>query len=126
MMPGGGGPRPAGATEGASGPGQSGGPPEGQGGPPAGGRGAKPNIDYPVKLLLVSENSRFGGGTAEKKFEWGCIDTGLVAQNVMLFCAANGLVTHPKAGIDDAKMKELLNLTDTQHCHLELPLGYAK
>lgn len=131
MTPGGGGPRPAGA----SGPGQAGGPPgdqasgpsQGREGAPAGGMGgARPTIDYPVKLLLVSENSRFGGGTAEKKFEWGCIDAGLVGQNIMLFCAANGLVTHPKAAIDDDKMKTLLNLTDTQHCHLELPLGYAK
>lgn len=94
---------------------------------PGGGRGgARPTIDYPIELLLVSENARFGGGTAEKKFEWGCIDTGLVAQNIMLFCAVNGLVTHPKAGIDDDGMKSLLGLTDTQHCHLELPVGYAK
>ncbi len=134
MMRGGGGPGPTGAPGGAPGAGQPGGPSggqasgpsQGQGGPPAGGMGARPTIDYPVELLLVSENSRFGGGTAEKKFEWGCIDTGLVAQNIMLFCAANGLVTHPKAGIDDDKMKSLLNLTDTQHCHLELPVGYGK
>lgn len=129
------GPMPAGAPEGASGPGQAGGdrdglasgPPPGQGGPPSGGMGGgRPIIDYPIELLLVSENSRFGGGTAEKKFEWGCIDTGLVAQNIMLFCAGNGLVTHPKASIDDEKMKTLLNLTDTQHCHLVLPVGYAE
>jgi hypothetical protein len=122
MPPGGGGPRPGSAA----GPGQTEGAPQGEAGPPAGGKGARPTIDYPIRLLLVSENSRFGGGTAEKKFEWGCIDAGLVGQNVMLFCAANGLVTHPKAGIDDEGMKALLGLTDTQHCHLELPVGYEK
>jgi nitroreductase len=120
MPPGGGGPRP----EGASGPGQTGGPSAGGMGP--GGGGARPTIDYPVRLLLVSENSRFGGGTDEKKFEWGCIDAGLAGQNIMLFCAANGLVAHPKAAIDDDGMKTLLGLTDTQHCHLDLPVGYAK
>jgi nitroreductase len=126
MPPGGGGPRPGSASGPGQPEGQAGGPPQGQGGPPAGGMAARPTIDYPVRLLLVSENSRFGGGTAEKKFEWGCIDSGLVGQNVMLFCAANGLVTHPKAAIDDEGMKTLLGLTDTQHCHLELPVGYAK
>jgi hypothetical protein len=133
MMPGGGGPKPT-ETSGqgqaqAGGPSgdQASGPPQGQAGAPAGGMGGgKPSIDYPIELLLVSENSRFGGGTAEKKFEWGCIDSGLVAQNIMLFCAANGMVTHPKAGIDDDGMKSLLGLTDTQHCHLELPIGFEK
>ena len=131
MMRGGGGPRPAGAPDGAAGPGQAAGQPGGPGAPPAGamgpGGGAPgASFDYPVELLLVSENARFGMGTAEKKFEWGCIDTGLVAQNIMLFCAGNGLVTHPKAGINVDKMKSLLKLTDTQHCHLELPVGYAR
>lgn len=114
MMPGGGGPRPAG-REGES--------PAGARGP---GPGARPSIDYPVKFLLVSENSRFGGGTAELKYEWGCLDAGMVAQNIMLFCSGNGLLSHPKAAIDKDKMKSLLKLTETQKVVLELPVGYPK
>jgi nitroreductase len=91
---------------------------------PQGGNGKQSNQS--VILLLVSDNSRFGGGTDQKKFEWGAVDSGLVGQNVMLFCAGNGLVTHPRASIDDARMKTLLNLKDTQHAHLELPIGYPK
>jgi nitroreductase len=87
--------------------------------------GATPSYQS-VVLLLVSDNSRFGGGTDAKKFEWGAIDTGIVAQNAMLFCAANGLVTHPRASIDESKLKTLLGLKDTQHVHLELPIGYPK
>ncbi len=125
---------PPGAPAGAAGPGQAGGqatgPQQGQGAPAgemgAGRGGAMTSFDYPLELLLVSENARFRIGTTEKKFEWGCIDTGLVAQNIMLFCSGNGLLTHPKAAIDEAKMKTLLKLTDTQHVLLVLPVGYAK
>jgi hypothetical protein len=115
----------AGAPSGAQG--QPGGQP---GGAPAVGQGPQgatgKQSDQSVILLLVSDNSRFGGGTDAKKFEWGAVDSGIVGQNVMLFCAGNGLVTHPRAAIDDAKMKTLLNLKDTQHAHLELPIGYPK
>jgi nitroreductase len=95
-----------------------------QGGPPGGDRAS---FDYPVILLLVSENARFGAGTDELKYEWGAVDAGLVAQNLMLFCAGNGLVAHPKAAEDrEGTMKNLLNLTDTQHTLLLLDVGYPK
>jgi hypothetical protein len=129
--------------------GRRGGPPAGaqggtEGGPPAGARGGAEgspqsgaqggrgtggmsSFDYPVILLLVSENARFGGGTDELKYEWGAVDAGLVGQNIMLFCSGNGLVAHPKAAVDsDGTLKNLLNLTDTQHTLLRIDVGYPK
>lgn len=44
----------------------------------------------------------------------------------MLFCAANGLVTHPKAAIEESKMEPLLKLKDTQILLFNLPIGYPK
>lgn len=111
------------------------------GGPPAGERGGAPggatggpmpggggtSFNYPIKVLLVSENARFPAGTAELKAEWGVFDAGLVAQNMMLFCSGMGLVAHPKAAVDtDGKIKSLLKLTDTQHAAIELDIGYPK
>ncbi len=101
-----------------------GGPP---GTPPAGGPPggpAAPGSAPPVNLVLVSDTSRFGAGTPELKYEWGAIDTGLVSQNIALFCAARGLGTRPRASISKDNLRKLLNLKDTQHPFLEHPVGY--
>jgi hypothetical protein len=112
-----GGPRPAGSPGAA--------PAAGQIAPPGGGGGAGASFNYPIKLLIVSENARFKVGTIELKSEWGVFDAGLVAQNIMLFCSGTGLVAHPKAAVDfDGKIKALLKLTDTQHAAIELDIGY--
>ena len=80
----------------------------------------------PIQLVLVSDASRFGGGTPELKYEWGAIDTGIVSQNIALFCAATGLGTRPRASIAKDKLKSLLKLKDTQNPFLEHPVGYLK
>ena len=67
-----------------------------------------------------------GGGTPELKYEWGAIDTGIVSQNIALFCAATGLGTRPRASIAKDKLKSLLKLKDTQNPFLEHPVGYLK
>jgi len=76
---------------------------------------------------VVSENARSSGNTAERKFEFGVFDAGLLAQNMMLFCSGMGFVAHPKAATDtEGKIKSLLKLTDTQHAAIELDVGYPK
>lgn len=128
----GGGPRPAGATGGAPGsaPAAGQGAPAGVPGaaPAAGGTaGARQSFNYPIKILLVSETSRFRAGTAELKAQWGIFDAGLVAQNMMLLCSGTGLVAHPKSAVDtEGKIKSLLKLTDTQIVAIELDIGYPK
>jgi SagB-type dehydrogenase family enzyme len=62
----------------------------------------------PVNLALVSDASRFGAGTPELKYEWGAIDTGIVSQNIALFCAAKGLGTRPRASISKDNLRKLL------------------
>jgi len=88
-------------------------------------RGGPPS-SAPVQLVLVSDASRFGGGTPELKYEWGAIDTGIVSQNIALFCAATGLGTRPRGSIAKDKLKSLLKLKDTQNPFLEHPVGYIK
>jgi hypothetical protein len=97
-------------------------PPGGQPGRGPGGTQSMP----PVQLVLVSDVSRFGGGTPELRLEWGAIDTGIVSQNIALFCAATGLGTRPRASIAKDKLRELLRLRDTQYPLLEHPVGYKK
>jgi len=97
--------------------------PEGPQGPkPPGG----PQSPAPIQLILVSDVSRFGRGTPELKYEWAAIDTGIVSQNIALFCAATGMATRPRASISKDKVKSLLKLKDTQHPFLNHPIGYPK
>jgi len=85
-----------------------------------------PPSNPPVQLILVSESARFRMGPPELRYEWGAIDTGIVSQNISLFCAATGIKTRPRASMDKEKIKSLLKLKETQHVFLNHPVGYAK
>jgi len=65
-------------------------------------------------------------GPQELRYEWGAIDAGIISQNISLFCAATGLKTRPRAAINKEKIKNLLQLRDTQYVLLNHPVGYAK
>ena len=80
----------------------------------------------PVLLILVSDISKFTRGETAGKLEIAALDTGIVSQNIALFCAGTGLATRPRASMDKAKIKELLKLTDTQYPLLNMPVGYKK
>lgn len=80
----------------------------------------------PVIIVLISESARFKTGTPDKKLEWGAIDTGIVSQNISLFCAATGLKTRPRGSMDKEKIRALLKLKDSQTIFLNHPVGHAK
>ncbi len=65
-------------------------------------------------------------GPEALRYEWGAIDTGIVSQNISLFCAATDLKTRPRVSMDKEKVKSLLGLGDTQHVFLNHPVGYAR
>ena len=92
---------------------------------PSGGPGG-PQSPAPVQIILVSDISRFRMGETPLKLEWAAIDTGIVSQNISLFCAATGLATRPRASMSREKIKELLRLSDTQYPLLNHPVGYPK
>lgn len=81
----------------------------------------------PVILLLVSDLSKFGqAGALEERQMMGCIDAGIVYQNIALFGAANDICTRPRAMMDKAGVKALLKLGDLQLPVLNVPVGYKK
>ncbi len=86
----------------------------------------RPESNPPVQIILVSDISRFRMGSQDLKLEWAAIDAGIVSQNISLFCAATGLKTRPRASMDREKIKQLLNLKETQYVLLNHPVGYAK
>jgi hypothetical protein len=79
-----------------------------------------------IQIVLVSDPDRFRAGTADQKYEWGAIDTGIISQNISLFCAATGLKTRPRSLIDKEGIKDLLELKETQYVFLNHPVGYAR
>lgn len=80
----------------------------------------------PVSLLLVSDLSRLGDAKNVHTQLMGAMDTGIVSQNISIFCSAAKLATVPRASMDAAKLKSLLKLTDSQLLLMNHPVGYYK
>lgn len=80
----------------------------------------------PVSLLLVSDLSRLGDAKNTHTQLMGAVDTGIVSQNISIFCSAAKLATVPRASMDTAKLKSVLKLTDTQLPLMNHPVGYHK
>jgi SagB-type dehydrogenase family enzyme len=80
----------------------------------------------PVILVMVSDISRFRPSPDSLKLVWAAMDVGTVSQNISLFCAGIGLSTVPRAGMNQAKLREVMKLKETQHIMLNNPVGYPK
>jgi len=79
----------------------------------------------PVSLVLVSDLSRYKR-VDDKSKQFAAADAGMVCQNINIFCAAAGLVTVPRATMDEKKLTEVLKLTSNQVLELNNPVGYPK
>ncbi len=77
---------------------------------------ARQRTDAPVMLVLVSDT----------KEAWGALDTGIVSQNISLYCAAMNLATVVRGSMDRDALKKALKLEDSQELHLNHPVGYFK
>ena len=77
-----------------------------------------------VILVLVSDISRFQNGDDKMKLSMAALDAGMVSQNIAVFCAGTGLLTRPRATMDQPKLKEILKLKDTQYLLLNNPVSY--
>lgn len=80
----------------------------------------------PVCIVLVSDGSLFDGGDTEMNLMMRAADAGIVSQNISIFCAANGLVTVPRAYMESEKLKKALNLSPAERPLLNHPVGYPK
>jgi SagB-type dehydrogenase family enzyme len=80
----------------------------------------------PVVCLLVSDISRFTAGEDSLRLFWAATDAGIVSQNISIFCASVGLATRPRASMDQQKLRQILNLKDSQHLMLNNPVSYKK
>ena len=81
----------------------------------------------PVLLVLICDISRFTTLKDESlKLKLAAMDSGIVSQNIALFCAGADLATRPRASVNVPNLKEILKLNDAQIPMLNHPVGYLK
>jgi nitroreductase len=81
--------------------------------------------EAPLVFLLVSDISRFSRGDETQRLRNAAMDAAMVAQNILIFCASEGFATVPRGIMDSQKIREALNLTDSQHPMLNVPVSYV-
>ena len=79
-----------------------------------------------VNLVYVADFSRMGKASNEDKEFYSAADTGVIVQNVYLFCASEGLATGVRASIDKPALAKALLLRPDQKITLAQSVGYPK
>ncbi|MFZ0945308.1 MAG: SagB/ThcOx family dehydrogenase [Syntrophobacteraceae bacterium] len=88
--------------------------------------GEQPYVkDAPVVLIYVADYSKVDAGSLDKQLLVGA-DTGLISENVYLFCASEGLATVVRALIDRDALAKELKLRPDQKIILDQCVGYPK
>ncbi|MCD7963421.1 MAG: SagB/ThcOx family dehydrogenase [Rikenellaceae bacterium] len=77
-------------------------------------------FDAPVYLVIVANS------TDNRSKESYYADSGIVSQNISLFCSGRGLGTVCRGSMDQAKLREALKLQDNQYLLLNHPVGYPR
>lgn len=79
----------------------------------------------PLNLVYVADFGKMGDASAEDRTFYASADTGFVAQNVYLYCAAAGLACVVRGLVDRRKLAPALGLRVDQRIVLAQTVGYA-
>jgi len=79
-----------------------------------------------VDLVYVADMTKRTDKTMEGKMLSAYADTGLIAENVYLYCAAEGLATVVRSGIDRPPLAKAMKLRSDQTITLMQCVGYPK
>jgi SagB-type dehydrogenase family enzyme len=92
-----------------------------------GATGQQPFVkEAPVNLVYVADLAKTGKGAVVERMLLTAADTGVIAQNVYLFCASEGLATVVRASIDSEALANLIKLRPDQKIMLAQTVGYPK
>ena len=80
----------------------------------------------PLNLVYVANYQRMTGVTEEEKTFYAAADTGLMAENVYLYCASSGLGVVVRGAVDREALAVALGLGPHQHITLAQTVGYPK
>lgn len=81
--------------------------------------------DAPVDLVYVVDLAKTRGRSAERDMFVGA-DVGVIAQNVYLFCASEGLATVVRGSIERPALAKAMRLRPEQKIVLAQTVGYSK
>ncbi len=81
--------------------------------------------DAPIVLIYVADYTKVNAGDMDKQLLVGA-DSGLIAENVYLFCASEGLATVVRAAIDRDPLAKELKLKPDQKIIMDQCVGYPK
>jgi SagB-type dehydrogenase family enzyme len=80
--------------------------------------------EAPLDLVYVADLARMDQASAEEKAQYAGPDAGFIAQNVYLFCAAEGLATVVRGMVDRPRLSRLMGLAAHQKIILAQSVGY--
>jgi SagB-type dehydrogenase family enzyme len=80
----------------------------------------------PVNLVYVADLTRMVQATPQELAQYPGPDAGFIAQNVYLFCAAEGLATVVRGMVDRPALASLMGLTERQQIILAQSVGYPE
>jgi nitroreductase len=82
--------------------------------------------EAPVNLVYVADFSRMGEAEKDAKVFCSAADTGVISQNVYLYCASEGLATVVRGLIDRPALEQAMKLRPDQKVTLSQSVGYPK
>ena len=86
--------------------------------------GTQPFVsEAPVNLIYVADLAKTGTDSEERDMDVGA-DTGVIAENVYLFCASEGLSTVVRGSIDRVTLSKAMTLRANQRIVLAQTVGY--
>jgi SagB-type dehydrogenase family enzyme len=89
--------------------------------------GVQPFVkDVPVDLIYVADLAKATNASAEDRDLWTVADTGVIAENVYLFCASEGLAVVVRGSVDRAALAKVMKLRPDQKIILAQSVGYPK
>ncbi len=80
----------------------------------------------PLNLIYVANLARMGNMNPADKNIYAAVDTGLISQNVYLFCSSEGLATVILGMVDKATLAKAMGLSSSQKIIFTQPVGYPK
>lgn len=85
-----------------------------------------PFKDAPVDLVYVADLGKMGEGEEGPKIELAGMDTGVIAENVYLYCASAGLNTGYRVSIDKPLLSKTMKLRPDQRIMGAQSVGLPK
>jgi nitroreductase len=93
-------------------------------------RGSTGRQDYvkgaPANLVYVADYSKMGKASDEDKILLSAVATGLISENVYLYCGSEGLGAVVRANIDKPALASMMKLRPDQKIVLAQSIGYPK